>query len=190
MKGHTHLCLQEKRSSPFLFPGQPHNLVPSAQFMLPPDCYDNRFISIVPVLPPSSSTSKSRTSNLVSSVPLRLPTAHTSFVLLQRMRQTTPPLLPLSRATRLRRNSPVRKSQIFTVPSSLDVITNVLLNWRQVTALWCLFGPVKGHNTNQHFSNKPVGYVCIKRTNLFSSFNINGKFSTFLPYINIWPLFY
>ena len=92
---------------------------------------------------PSSRTSKSSTSSFVSSVPFRLPTAHTSFVLLQRIRHTTPPLLPLSSATRLRRNSPVRRSHILTVPSSLDVITNVLLNCRHVTALWCLFGPVE-----------------------------------------------
>ncbi|RUS81955.1 hypothetical protein EGW08_010300, partial [Elysia chlorotica] len=43
----------------------------------------------------------------------------------------------------LRKNSPVLRSQIFTVPSSEDVMTNFLLNWRHVTALWCLFGPVK-----------------------------------------------
>ena len=107
--------------------------------------YDRRCISMVPMLPVSSRTSKSRTSSFVSSVPLRLPTAHTSFVLLHRIRHTTPPLLPLSSATRLRRNSPVRKSQIFTVPSSLDVITNVLLNCRHVTALWCLLGPEDKH---------------------------------------------
>ena len=112
--------------------------------------YDSRCISIVPMLPVSSRTSKSRTSSFVSSVPLRLPTAHTSFVLLHRIRHTTPPLLPLSNATRLRRNSPVRKSQIFTVPSSLDVITNVLLNWRHVTALWCLLGPGDNQLSTSH----------------------------------------
>lgn len=88
------------------------------------------------------STSKSRTSSLVSSVPLRLPTAQTSLVSLARIRHTTPPDPPLSNATRLRMNSPVRTSQSFTVPSSEDVITNRLLNCRQVTADWCLLGPV------------------------------------------------
>ena len=88
-----------------------------------------------------SSASKSSTSSFVSSVPFRLPTAHTSLVLLQRMRHTTPPLPPLSSDTRFRRKSPVRRSQIFTVPSSDDVITKRLLNCRQVTALWCLLEP-------------------------------------------------
>jgi hypothetical protein len=62
---------------------------------------------------------------------------------LQRTRHTTPPLPPLSNATRFLRNSPVFKSQIFTVPSSDEVITNFLLNCKQVTALECLFGPRK-----------------------------------------------
>ena len=92
-------------------------------------------------VPASSWTSKSSTSSFVSSVPLRLPTAQTSFVFVQRMRHTTPPELPLSSATRLRTNSPLRTSQILTVPSSLDVITNFWLNWRHVTALWCLLLP-------------------------------------------------
>jgi len=90
----------------------------------------------------SSSTSKSSTRSFVSSVPFRLPTAHTSLLLLQRMRHTTPPLPPLSSATRFRRNSPVRRSHILTVPSSEDVTTKHRLNWRHVTALWCLFVPV------------------------------------------------
>ena len=93
------------------------------------------------LLPSSSSTSKSRTSSLVSSVPFLLPTAQTSFVLLQRILHTTPPLPPLSSATKLRRKSPPRRSHIFTEPSSDDVITNFLLNCRHVTALWCLLGP-------------------------------------------------
>lgn len=85
--------------------------------------------------------------SLVSSVPLRLPTAHTSLVLLQRSRHTTPPLPPLSSDTKFRRNSPVFRSQILTVPSSEDVMTNFLLNCKHVTALWCLFGPeTKGSN--------------------------------------------
>lgn len=88
-----------------------------------------------------SSASKSNTISFVSSVPLRLPTAHTSLVLLQRTRHTTPPLPPLSRATKLRRKSPVRRSQILTVPSSDDVMTNFLLNCKHVTALWCLLAP-------------------------------------------------
>jgi len=87
------------------------------------------------------STSKSSTSSFVSSVPLRLPTAHTSLVLEARMRHTTPPLPPLSSATRLRTNSPVLRSQSLTVPSSELVTTNLELNCRQVTALWCLLGP-------------------------------------------------
>lgn len=90
-----------------------------------------------------SSASKSSTRSLVSSVPLRLPTAQTSLVLLHRTRHTTPPLPPLSSVTRLRRNSPDFKSQILTVPSSDDVMTNFLLNCKQVTALWCLFEPAK-----------------------------------------------
>lgn len=87
------------------------------------------------------STSKSSTSSLVSSVPLRLPTAHTSLVLEARMRHTTPPLPPLSRVTRLRMNSPVFRSHSLTVPSSELVMTKFLLNCRHVTALWCLWGP-------------------------------------------------
>ena len=87
------------------------------------------------------STSKSSTSSLVSSVPFRLPTAHTSFVFEALIRHTTPPLPPLSNVTRFRINSPVFKSQSFTVPSSELVITKFLLNCKQVTALWCLLGP-------------------------------------------------
>lgn len=60
------------------------------------------------------------------------------------MRQTTPPLPPLSSATRFRTNSPVFKSHNFTVPSSELVTTNLELNCRQVTALWCLLGPAAG----------------------------------------------
>ena len=90
----------------------------------------------------SSMTPKSITSSLVSSVPLRLPTAHTSLVLLQRMRHTTPPLPPLSSATRLRMKSPVRKSHNLTVPSSELVMMRLPLNCKQVTALKCLLGPV------------------------------------------------
>lgn len=99
--------------------------------------------SSFPQLVPSHfmSTSKSSTSSLVSSVPLRLPTAHTSLVLEARMRHTTPPLPPLSRVTRLRMNSPVFRSHSLTVPSSELVMTKFLLNWRHVTALWCLCGP-------------------------------------------------
>lgn len=81
------------------------------------------------------STSKSNTSSLVSSVPFRLPTAHTSFVLEALIRHTTPPLPPLSSVTRLRINSPVFKSHSFTVPSSELVMTKFLLNCKQVTAL-------------------------------------------------------
>lgn len=87
------------------------------------------------------STSKSKTKSLVSSVPFRLPTAQTSFVSLARILHTTPPDPPESRATKFRINSPVLTSQSLTVPSSEDVITKRLLNWRQVTADWCLFGP-------------------------------------------------
>lgn len=81
------------------------------------------------------STSKSSTSSLVSSVPFRLPTAHTSFVFEALIRHTTPPLPPLSNVTRFRINSPVFKSHSFTVPSSELVITKFLLNCKQVTAL-------------------------------------------------------
>ena len=108
-----------------------------------------------------STASKSRTRSLVSSVPLRDPTAQTNLVALARMRHTTPPLPPLSSATRSRINSPVKHhwisaqilsknsipdspfltSQSLTVPSSEDVITNFELNWRHVTADWCLLGP-------------------------------------------------
>jgi len=59
------------------------------------------------------------------------------------MRHTTPPLPPLSSATRFRKNSPVRRSQILTVPSSDDVTTKRRLNWRHVTALWCLLAPTQ-----------------------------------------------
>ena len=57
------------------------------------------------------SISKSRTSSLVSSVPLRLPTAQTSRVSSARILQTTPPLPPLSNTTRLRINSPAWKQE-------------------------------------------------------------------------------
>lgn len=107
---------------------------------------NNHALSIIGILSFFSSTSKSNTSNFVSSVPFLLPTAQTSFVLLQRTRHTTPPLPPLSRVTRLRRNSPLLKSQIFTVPSSEEVITNFLLNCKHVTALWCLFEPESKKN--------------------------------------------
>lgn len=58
------------------------------------------------------------------------------------MRQTTPPEPPESRATRLRIKSPVLTSHNLTVPSSELVTTKRELNCRQVTADWCLFGPV------------------------------------------------
>lgn len=99
------------------------------------------FRSSLPSLVHLSSTSKSSTSNLVSSVPFLLPTAHTSFTLEALILQTTPPLPPLSKLTRLRMKSPERRSHSFTVPSSELVITKFLLNWRHVTALWCLCGP-------------------------------------------------
>lgn len=57
----------------------------------------------------TASVSKSRTNNFVSSVPLRLPTAHTSLVSDARIRQTTPPLPPLLSDTKLRTNSPAIK---------------------------------------------------------------------------------
>ena len=105
-----------------------------------------------------TSASKSNTRSFVSSVPFLEPTAHTSLVGLERILQTTPPEPPESRATRSRINSPrhvkmkfrlqtikwlwpVLTSQSLTVPSSLLVITNLLLNWRHVTADWCLLGP-------------------------------------------------
>lgn len=120
----------------FLGASSPSLSIPSslwfALFMLP-QCIPSHFMS----------TSKSSTSSLVSSVPLRLPTAHTNLVLEARMRHTTPPLPPLSRVTRLRINSPVFRSHSFTVPSSELVMTKFLLNCRHVTALWCLWGP--GH---------------------------------------------
>ena len=80
-------------------------------------------------------------------MPLRLPTAHTSLLLLHRIRHTTPPLPPLSKATRFRRNSPDRRSQILTVPSSDDVTTKRRLNCRHVTALWCLLAPTQANST-------------------------------------------
>lgn len=61
------------------------------------------------------STSKSKTKTLVSSVPLRLPTAQTSLVSLARIRHTTPPAPPLSRATRFLTNSPVNAPYIHTI---------------------------------------------------------------------------
>lgn len=59
-----------------------------------------------------TSTSKSRTRSFVSSVPLRLPTAQTSFVSLARILHTTPPLPPLSSATRFLIKSPVHQRKI------------------------------------------------------------------------------
>lgn len=38
---------------------------------------------------------------------------------------------------------PVLTSHSLTVPSSEEVITNLVLNCKQVTAELCLFGPVK-----------------------------------------------
>lgn len=38
---------------------------------------------------------------------------------------------------------PVLTSHNFTVPSSDDVITNLLLNCKHVTADWCFIGPEK-----------------------------------------------
>lgn len=90
-----------------------------------------------------SCTSKSRTRSFVSSVPFLLPTAQTNFFSSHFTLHTTPPLPPLSSFTRSLIKSPVRKSQILTVPSSELVMTNQLLNWRHVTALWCLFGPAR-----------------------------------------------
>ena len=110
-----------------------------------------------------SSTSKSSTMSLVSSVPLRLPTAHTSLVLLQRSRHTTPPLPPLSSDTRFRRNSPVFRSQILTVPSSEEVMTNFLLNCRHVTALWCLLGPETRRATHGGGEEKAGGILWVTK---------------------------
>ena len=110
-----------------------------------------------------SSTSKSSTMSLVSSVPLRLPTAHTSLVLLQRSRHTTPPLPPLSSDTRFRRNSPVFRSQILTVPSSEEVMTNFLLNCRHVTALWCLLGPETRRATHGGREEKVGGILQVTK---------------------------
>ena len=56
-----------------------------------------------------SETSKSKTRSLVSSVPFLDPTAQTSLVALARILQTTPPLPPLSSATRSRINSPEKR---------------------------------------------------------------------------------
>ena len=89
----------------------------------------------------ASSTSKSNTSSLVSSVPFRLPTAQTSFVFEHLRRHTTPPLPPDSSRTKSLTNSPVFTDQSFTVPSSEEVTAKRLLNCRHVTALWCLLGP-------------------------------------------------
>lgn len=101
------------------------------------------------------STSKSNTINLVSSVPLREPTAQINFVSLALRKQngmlilihhlkedshsylirhTTPPDPPDSSATRFRMNSPVFTSHNLTVPSSELVMTNRELNCRHVTA--------------------------------------------------------
>ena len=44
---------------------------------------------------------------------------------------------------------PVLTSQSLTVPSSEDVITNLELNWRHVTAELCLFGPEKKWSWNK-----------------------------------------
>lgn len=114
------------RGSPFFSPVTPPRS---------PRCSSSPFTSCPVHL---SSTSKSSTSSLVSSVPFLLPTAHTSLTLEARILHTTPPLPPLSRLTRFRMKSPERKSHSFTVPSSELVITKFLLNCRHVTALWCL----------------------------------------------------
>ena len=79
--------------------------------------------------------SKSRRMSLVSSTPMRLPTAHTSLFLCMLMRQTTPPRPPLSSASKLRMNSPFCRSHSLTVPSSEDETTNFSLKDMHVTAL-------------------------------------------------------
>lgn len=107
------------------------------------------------------STSKSRTNNLVSSVPFLLPTAQTNFVSLARILQTTPPDPPESRATKLRMNSPVFTSHNLTVPSSEDVITKFLLNWRHVTADWCLYCPVKKKLTQNFVTTSATKWISI-----------------------------
>ena len=86
---------------------------------------------------------KSSKMSLVSSTPIRLPTAHTSMFLLMAMRQTTPPRPPLSSASRLRTNSPVFRFHSFTVPSSELETTNLSLKARHVTALMWRFVPLK-----------------------------------------------
>ena len=55
--------------------------------------------------------------------------------------------------------SPVLTSQSLTVPSSLLVTTNFELNWRQVTADWCLLGPDNNHHKSMItiiFKNKKM----------------------------------
>lgn len=132
------------------------------------------------------STSKSSTSSLVSSVPLRLPTAQTSLVLEALMRHTTPPLPPLSRVTRFRMNSPVFRSHNLTVPSSELVMTKFLLNWRHVTALWCLCGPkgaretdgqrrIKGQRVRTSFRHVEVSEGDFGRSPCFTSEKTRGN---------------
>ena len=57
--------------------------------------------------------------------------------------------LPKQNFMNLKSHIPVRTSHSLTVPSSEDVITNRLLNCRQVTADWCLLGPVETNHTHK-----------------------------------------
>ena len=91
----------------------------------------------------SGGQSKSSKISLVSSTPMRLPTAQTNLLRCMLIRQTTPPRPPLSRASKLRMNSPVSKFHSLTVPSSDDETTNFSLNARHVTALICLLQPLR-----------------------------------------------
>ncbi|KAG8224225.1 hypothetical protein J437_LFUL002681 [Ladona fulva] len=73
-----------------------------------------------------ASTSKSSTNNLVSSVPFRLPTAHTSLVSLALILHTTPPLPPLPNATKFLMNSPEKRLRN-TKEGKCDYVTPSLL---------------------------------------------------------------
>ena len=141
------------------------------------------------------SMSKSRTRSFVSSVPFRLPTAQTSRVSSARILHSTPPLPPLSRDTKFRMNSPANEnmlrsratrqiffhlpvltSQSLTVPSSEEVITNLLLNCKHVTADWCLLAPriFREFITFSYLSNCPLFFNRCKFLFIRSFANKNG----------------
>ena len=96
---------------------------------------------------------------LVSSLPLRLPAAHTSLVSDARILHTTPPSPRRGRVTRSRSHAPVARSHSLTVPSSEEERSRERQNCRHVTALWCLLGP--GEEGRRGGAETMLGYEIV-----------------------------